>query len=107
RSATKSRAAGVRISSDRSTPAPRISMPLLIAVATATSVLHDAKAEHRDARAATFERGHGSGLPRPRPWYSPGRQTPLAVSRHVVRSPTNEHVEPLQIVPATPPVEAT
>lgn len=59
----------------------------------------------RDAPA--FERGHRSRLPRPRPWYSPVRHTPRAVSRHADRSRTNEPVEPLQIVPATPPVEAT
>jgi len=46
-------------------------------------------------------------IPRPRPWYSPGRHTPHAVTRGAGRSSTNDHVEPLQIVPATPPVEAT
>src|SRR5260221_13388381 len=54
-----------------------------------------------------FERRHGSGLPRPRPSYSPAGQTPYSVTWCGEHSRTNEHVEPLQIVPATPPVEAT
>ena len=37
----------------------------------------------------------------------PVRQPPRTVSRLTQRSGTNEDVEPLQIVPATPPVEAT
>lgn len=37
----------------------------------------------------------------------PVRRTPRTVSRYGVRSRPNDLVEPLQIVPATPPVEAT
>src|SRR5437588_11070572 len=46
-------------------------------------------------------------IPRPRPWYPPGVHTPHAVTRARRSSRTSEPVEPLQIVRATPPVEAT
>ena len=53
-----------------------------------------------------LERRHVSRRPRRRSYHSL-RQTPYSVNREAERSRTTEHVEPLQIVPATPPVEAS
>src|SRR5260221_7044699 len=109
RSATNTSASGERISSDRSTagPVPRISTPLPSEVATLTSACAMRKPGTAMRDAPGFERRHGSGLPRPRPSYSPAGQTPYSVTWCGEHSRTNEHVEPLQIVTATPPVEAT